>query len=1166
MRCVSPSVFKPSSSSFSALTSRADFTQAFWIFTPPSNMAYTSTTPWVFWESVNGSPIMSFLISPSGVLQGQYQPLQAQIYLYCLQYTLTEANTYSIPWSSWVHVTTRWYHSSKTFQTLINGQVVYAGQVTSDSSANSCQDSTSPVTDAVWNPQGLTYTQVALPGLMDELWQFKQALTDSQVQLLIGSNTAASCPAGSFSNADGLTCGPACPTGQISVDGSACTACTAGTVALITFNNGTVKTAGNSGGNVCGTCPISRTSYAQAADCNAPCAPTNFALGLQAASEHRVEVSMSSTSALTSYDQNSGVSDFTVAMWFYPSQLNLTQYLATKDGSWYVQLTAQNQLGVRLVPYMPAYFTTNLHGNLSLHRFNWHHAAVSVNHSFSYADDNDFSTAGVPVSASSQPTAAKANQQGYTYVRDQFSIAIYLDGLVVAANSFRWTSKGSASTYSFLTSSGYPAPTSVPVVQPVVSGQPINVGACMAKINDINTYLRYRVSSSPTSSQLPCATVPYLLGTWNGNTNTPSLYIDDVQLLQTATINLAQQVRVVASQYVINHLQGVTSYTTATVLQNSGAQTYLNQATSQQQSFFNLYPFLNPVSAQYLDFTNAGFFTGQVDEFAVFTTALAPRQVRLLSRQPIISPTAQVLDPLLTSAMTSLVALLQFEEWLSFSTGTIGSAALLSSLSSPLGVPDIIRAPLHINDGPLCYPASGASAGQQPSYGVPGQQTQFSPSASTSSLLSCPAGSSSWPGSIHCFLCPVGYTSSIGGVCQECGTNSYTTAPGATSCIAAPSGVTLAPVSVLDQQLQAQSAAVYGVYRMDILPDAAQVSATTTAVPGTGSPPPVVVPTVPTNPAVYIAPVPSLNLRGVLSATPNTLSAFAIANYSYSTAVTQSITLPQLNAVLTNGSYYVASDSINGGGSSRRLLETLPCILASYLGLGVAATGSGLAVYRVSQKDGSLDVYEWLSFGFSLSGSLAGRVCTDITNALERYRALPQEEVAAEEAEAGEVEMANQNVRNLDDPAERAQAEEAGEQEVEEVDDGVYRNVEEEVCARRRRRLLQSCGAENGEGGDSGEGGEGGEGGDGYGSAALAEMRHPHLRLCPFASLTIHACLCDCTAADLLEARPQVELGAEPLEQVGTCTLLAYYQDHMAQLSRCDSNLFLSCFVVVFFS
>ena len=244
MRCVSPSVFKPSSSSFSALTSRADFTQAFWIFTPPSNMAYTSTTPWVFWESVNGSPIMSFLISPSGVLQGQYQPLQAQIYLYCLQYTLTEANTYSIPWSSWVHVTTRWYHSSKTFQTLINGQVVYAGQVTSDSSANSCQDSTSPVTDAVWNPQGLTYTQVALPGLMDELWQFKQALTDSQVQLLIGSNTAASCPAGSFSNADGLTC-KVCSAGTFgnTTFSTNCSECPAGTFA------------NSSGSTSCTRCP-----------------------------------------------------------------------------------------------------------------------------------------------------------------------------------------------------------------------------------------------------------------------------------------------------------------------------------------------------------------------------------------------------------------------------------------------------------------------------------------------------------------------------------------------------------------------------------------------------------------------------------------------------------------------------------------------------------------------------------------------------------------------------------------------------------------------------------------------------------------------------------------------------------------------------------------------
>ena len=355
----------------------------------------------------------------------------------------------------------------------------------------------------------------------------------------------------------------------------------------------------------------------------------------------------------------------------------------------------------------------------------------------------------------------------------------------------------------------------------------------------------------------------------------------------------------------------------------------------------------------------------------------------------------------------------------------------------------------------------------------------------------------------------MGYTSSAGGVCQECGINSYTSAPGASSCIAAPSGVTLVPVSVMDQQLQAQSAQVYGVYRMDILRDAAQVSATTTAVPGTGSPPPVVVPTVPATSAVYLGPVPSLSLQASLSATPHTLSAFAIMNYSYSTAVTQSIILPRLGAVLTNGSYYIASDSITGLGGSRRLLQSVRCTVISYLGLGATAAGASINFYRVDINDSRLDTLAIVSFSAGIVGLFAGRVCIDIGRAQEYYRSLSQEQEAAEEAEGDAIEMADQNAQNLANPADRAQAE-ADEEAVVEEEDGVYSNPEEapEVCTRRRRRLLQSCGAENGEGGDGGEGGEGGEGGDGYGSAALVRSIILASVLSPLGSLTIHAYLC----------------------------------------------------------
>ena len=87
----------------------------------------------------------------------------------------------------------------------------------------------------------------------------------------------------------------------------------------------------------CLTLNNSFTSCAGASDCAVPCA-NNFVVGLNGFLQQRVAIDMKSTHDLAVYDHFSNVSDFTVSMWFNTGLLNRTQYLASKDDSWYIRL------------------------------------------------------------------------------------------------------------------------------------------------------------------------------------------------------------------------------------------------------------------------------------------------------------------------------------------------------------------------------------------------------------------------------------------------------------------------------------------------------------------------------------------------------------------------------------------------------------------------------------------------------------------------------------------------------------------------------------------------------------------------------------------------------------------------------------------------------------
>lgn len=111
-----------------------------------------------------------------------------------------------------------------------------------------------------------------------------------------------------------------------------------------------------------------------------------------------------------------------------------------------------------------------------------------------------------------------------------------------------------------------------------------------------------------------------------------------------------------------------------------------------------------------------GFFSGLMDEIALFDIALSGEQIAAFRGQIIVHPNKQKMAKELNDGtMDSLILLLQFEDpWQTVITGLVGSATLYT-VSGVASFDDIAQLPLHVNDGPLCYPKHNLTAGSVPS-------------------------------------------------------------------------------------------------------------------------------------------------------------------------------------------------------------------------------------------------------------------------------------------------------------------------------------------------------------------------------------------------------------------------------------------------------------------
>ena len=221
--------------------------------------------------------------------------------------------------------------------------------------------------------------------------------------------------------------------------------------------------------------------------------------------------------------------------------------------------------------------------------------------------------------------------------------------------------------------------------------------------------------------------------------------------------------------------------------------------------------------------TGLGYFTGQIDEVVVFNASLPWNAVFALAYQPLIglSPQQQIVLPVLASYMPNLILLLQFEDWTATdTTGTVGSAFLISDLFSPLSTSDPTSSPLHVFDGPLCYPPPNLAAGNIPTYATAQYSSTFTPSPlSSTPSTACPPGSSTWPGSNYCYYCPIGYSTASpnagAAACVPCQAGAANNVTGSTGCpIVDPS---LPSVTTLYESLTAQNVTVFGVLSYGVL-------------------------------------------------------------------------------------------------------------------------------------------------------------------------------------------------------------------------------------------------------------------------------------------------------------------------------------------------------------
>lgn len=244
-------------------------------------------------------------------------------------------------------------------------------------------------------------------------------------------------------------------------------------------------------------------------------------------------------------------------MWFSLDN-NGFQYLASKDSSWYLKLTRTNKVAFRILPYMPHYLV-NPH---EISNGTWNHAAVTVSHKFSYSYLVQYAghSSDQQVVSRTYATVDQALQLGFKYLRDELQITVYVNGYSVIT-SVVWLSN---TTHRLITDSTPPnlfQSFSVGNPAPAINN-PINFGACMKTYSPSNDAVRgatrsqfVRNSTAYSSpSQVPCALVPFLTGTYtNAPISASPLTLDDLALMKSALAYYEEMTVAVQKKFVVEN-------------------------------------------------------------------------------------------------------------------------------------------------------------------------------------------------------------------------------------------------------------------------------------------------------------------------------------------------------------------------------------------------------------------------------------------------------------------------------------------------------------------------------------------------------------------------------------------------------------------------------------
>ena len=736
---------------------------------------------------------------------------------------------------------------------------------------------------------------------------------------LYAARQCQACPLGYGTITTSSTSCSACAWGYYLSSNGACIPAPAGSyVSSLTATSPTVCPAGMyqpfNASYGCFSCPIFTTSYANATNCTASCAP-NFAVGLQASSQHFVAIDMNSTPVLQSYASNASITNVTVGLWFYPTTLNVSQYLISKYNDWYLLLNSNNQVGVLVEPYM-AGRTMFPNNTWTASLYTWSHAAFTVQHSFFFANSSNYNDTNVQrVNTNDSPTYSAAVSAGYQYLCNNVTVMLYINGYLQSFDLFYWATNSSTSLSSSLsaafTDTIYNNIVASSTSRIQTNSTSINVGTCLMTLVNTSQFLDTPLSSDVNAqTDIACDLWQFMIGNWNG-TSSYELSLDRAALMAAYSTYLLTQHNVGFLQYVNQStMPFAPSDLTSLYYTNYGLydspsltsqiNTFIAAATSQ-------YPFLN--SSQFP--INFGYFDGHIDDVIIFNTVVDWSQMRVLAYQFLLGPNvqAQQVAPILT-AIPSIILFLQFEEWLSQTTGTIGTAFL--RVQDPVQS-RIISAPFHINSGPLCYPLSGASAGYFPSYSAP----SFTPS-NAGPVVACPAGTSSWPNSIFCYDCPIGYFSNTSGMtsCQLCPPGTSNNQSRSISCpVVAPPGTILPTVASLDITLKQQiSTVIYGVLRLGIISSIGPVW-TTVSIPGNiSSPPNMSIPSIPLLPVGFFYSLFSSYSQLLQQYNYSANADPSFANTEYATAILYSIASIRLfSDNITNFNYSLFANVVLPG-------------------------------------------------------------------------------------------------------------------------------------------------------------------------------------------------------------------------------------------------------------